>query len=32
MANYHAIIGRPLPLFGSPFADAEGRVYGLVGG
>ena len=27
MAAYHAIIGRPLPLFGSPFADAEGRVW-----
>ena len=27
MAAYHAVIGRPLPLFGSPFADAEGRVW-----
>ena len=27
MAAYHASIGRPLPLFGSPFADAEGRVW-----
>ena len=27
MAAYHAVIGRPMPLFGSPFADAEGRVW-----
>ena len=27
MAAYHASIGRPMPLFGSPFADAEGRVW-----
>ena len=27
MAAYHAIIGRPMPLFASPFADAEGRVW-----
>ena len=27
MAAYHASIGRPLPLFGSPFADAKGRVW-----
>ena len=27
MAAYHAGIGRPLPLFGSPFADAAGRVW-----
>ena len=27
MAAYHAGIGRPLPLFGSPFADAEGRIW-----
>ena len=27
MAAYHATIGWPLPLFGSPFADAEGRVW-----
>ena len=27
MAAYHAGIGRPLPLFGSPFADAADRVW-----
>ena len=27
MAVYDASIGRPFPLFGSPFADAEGRVW-----
>ena len=27
MAAYHAIVGRPMPLFGSPFADDEGRVW-----
>ena len=27
LADYRASIGRPLPLFGSPFADAEGRVW-----
>ena len=27
MAAYHAGIGRPMPLFGSPFADAEGRIW-----
>ncbi|WP_420449198.1 hypothetical protein [Candidatus Palauibacter sp.] len=27
MATYRASIGRPMPLFGSPFADAEGRVW-----
>ncbi len=27
MAAYFASIGRPLPLFGPPFADAEGRVW-----
>ena len=27
MAAYRAIIGRPLPLFGTPFADVEGRVW-----
>ena len=27
MAAYHASIGRPMPLFGSPFADAEGRIW-----
>ena len=27
MAAYHASIGRPMPLFGSPFADAKGRVW-----
>ena len=27
MAAYHASIGRPLPLFASPFADAAGRVW-----
>ncbi|MCY4399386.1 MAG: hypothetical protein OXE96_08625 [Gemmatimonadetes bacterium] len=27
MGAYRAIIGRPMPLFGSPFADAEGRVW-----
>ena len=27
MAIYRASIGRPMPLFGSPFADAEGRVW-----
>ena len=27
MAAYDASIGRPMPLFGSPFADAEGRVW-----
>jgi len=27
MGNFRAVIGRPMPLFGSPFADAEGRVW-----
>ncbi len=27
MATYHASIGAPMPLFGSPFADAEGSVW-----
>jgi len=27
MADYRAGIGRPLPLFGSPFADADGNVW-----
>ena len=27
MAAYYASIGRPMPLFGSPFADAEGSVW-----
>ena len=27
MAVYHASVGRPLPLFGAAFADAEGRVW-----
>ena len=27
MADYHASIGRPLPFFGSPFADDEGGVW-----
>ena len=27
MAVYEASLGRPLPRFGSPFADAEGRVW-----
>ena len=27
MAAYHASVGRPMPLFGSPFADADGRVW-----
>ena len=27
MAAYHASIGRSMPLFGSPFADGEGRVW-----
>ena len=27
MAAYHAIVGRPMPLFGSPFADDEGRIW-----
>ena len=27
MAAYHASIGRSMPLFGSPFADGDGRVW-----
>ena len=27
MSLYRAMIGRPLPLFGSPFADADGNVW-----
>jgi len=27
MSWYRAMIGRPLPLFGSPFADADGNVW-----
>ena len=27
MGIFRAVIGRPMPLFGSPFADAEGRVW-----
>ncbi len=27
MSRYRAMIGQPAPLFGSPFADAEGRVW-----
>ena len=27
MAAYSASVGRPMPLFGLPFADAEGRVW-----
>lgn len=27
MGNFRAVIGRPMPLFGSPFADAGGRVW-----
>ena len=27
MAAYYASIGRPMPLFGSPFGDAEGSVW-----
>lgn len=27
MGGFRALIGRPMPLFGSPFADAEGRVW-----
>ena len=27
MGTFRAVIGRPMPLFGSPFADAEGRVW-----
>lgn len=27
MADYRAVIGDPMPLFGNPFGDAEGRVW-----
>ena len=27
MSRYRAMIGQPLPLFGSPFADADGNVW-----
>ena len=27
MARYRAMIGQPLPLFGAPFADADGNVW-----
>ena len=27
MANFRASVGRPLPFFRSPFADAEGRIW-----
>ncbi|WP_420442088.1 hypothetical protein [Candidatus Palauibacter sp.] len=27
MARYRAMIGQPIPLFGSPFADADGNVW-----
>ena len=27
MAIYDAVIGRPMPLFSNPFADAEGRIW-----
>ena len=27
MATYRARVGRPMPLFGTPFADTEGRVW-----
>ena len=27
MARYRAMIGQPLPLFGSPFADADGNLW-----
>ena len=27
MSRYRAMIGQPLPLFGSPFADADGKVW-----
>lgn len=27
MGMYRASIGRPMPLFGTPFADAEGRIW-----
>ena len=27
MGTFRAVIGRPMPLFGSPFADADGRVW-----
>ena len=27
MAAYHASLGRPMPLFASPVADAEGRIW-----
>ena len=27
MAAYHASIGRPMPLFGSPIVDSEGRIW-----
>ena len=27
MSRYRAMIGQPLPLFGSPFADTKGRVW-----
>ena len=27
MSRYRALIGQPLPLFGSPFADADGNVW-----
>ena len=27
MSRYRAMIGQPVPLFGSPFADADGNVW-----
>ena len=27
MARYRAMIGQPVPLFGTPFADADGNVW-----
>ena len=27
MSWYHAMIGQPMPLYGSPFADADGNVW-----
>ena len=27
MGSFRAVLGRPMPLFGSPFADTEGRIW-----